>query len=130
MSLPYRVLLCTCPESAVEKVVDGLLLGKLAACVNVLPGVVSRYWWKGKVEAAPECLLVMKARAGSVPAIAKALASLHPYDVPELLALPVEEGSEDYLRWIDEVTVPPAKPSATPRKRPKSSRGPRAGGSR
>lgn len=105
---PYRVILVTCPDAAVERIAGGLLERRLVACVNAIRGVASRYVWKGKVESAEETLLVLKARAEGFEAIAAALRELHPYELPEILALPVAEGSGPYLRWIDEVIAPPA----------------------
>ncbi len=99
-----RVLLCTCPPAAAEKIAKGLLERRLVACVNALPGVVSRFWWKGKLERDDETLLVMKTEAARVPEVIAALRDLHPYEVPELLALPVEEGAGPYLAWVKEET--------------------------
>ena len=104
MTATVRVLLCTCPPDAAERIAAGLLERRLAACVNALPGVVSRYWWKDKLETDDESLLLIKTVSGKVPAVIEALKELHPYDVPELLVLPVETGSEPYLRWASEST--------------------------
>jgi periplasmic divalent cation tolerance protein len=106
-----RVLLCTCPPAAAEKIAQGLLERRLVACVNALPGVVSRYWWKGKIERDDETLLVMKTEASRVPDVIAALKGLHPYEVPELLALPVDAGAAPYLKWLgDEMRVGPQAP--------------------
>jgi len=99
-----RVLLCTCPPGAVEALAAGLLERRLVACVNAVPGVVSRYWWQGKLERDDEVLLVMKTEAARVSDVIDALKELHPYDTPELLALPVEDGAQPYLDWIREET--------------------------
>jgi periplasmic divalent cation tolerance protein len=99
-----RVLLCTCPPDAAEKIARGLLERRLVACVNALPGVVSRYWWKGALQRDEEMLLVMKTEASRVPDVVAALKDLHPYEVPELLALPVDAGAEPYLKWVREET--------------------------
>ena len=104
MTKNVRVLLCTCPPDAAERIATGLLERRLAACVNALPGVVSRYWWKGKLETDDESLLLIKTVSAKVTAVVEALAELHPHDVPELLSLPVETGSEPYLRWVSEST--------------------------
>ena len=68
--------------------------------MNALPGVVSRYWWQGKLERDDETLLLLKTEAARVPAIIDALRDVHPYEVPELLSLPVEQGSPAYLDWV------------------------------
>jgi periplasmic divalent cation tolerance protein len=72
--------------------------------VNILGGVKSRYWWKGKIEKDDESLLVLKTEDSRVPEVIAALNELHPYDTPELLSLPVESGAEAYLRWVSEET--------------------------
>ena len=104
MATTTRVLLCTCPPVAAEKIAKGLLERRLVACVNAVPGVVSRYWWKGKLERDDETLLVMKTEAARVPEVIAALKDLHPAEVPELLALPVDAGAESYLAWVKEET--------------------------
>ena len=106
MPVTVRVLLCTCPADAVERIASGLLERRLVACVNAIPGVVSRYWWQERLEREDETLLVLKTEARHVPAVVAALEELHPYDVPELLALPVETGAEPYLAWITAETAP------------------------
>lgn len=72
--------------------------------MNTVPGVVSRYWWKGKLEEEVEALLLIKTVESHVQEVIDALQELHPYDVPELLSLPVEAGAEPYLRWLGDVT--------------------------
>ena len=101
-----RVLLCTCPADAVEALAGGLLKRRLVACVNAVPGVTSRYWWKGKLEREDEVLLLMKTAAARVPEVIDALKELHPYDTPELLALPVAEGAGPYLDWVRTASGP------------------------
>jgi len=106
MSTEVRVLLCTCPPEAAETIAEGLLERRLVACVNALPGAFSRYWWKGRLESGEETLLLLKTRAEHVPGIVAALGELHPYDVPELLSLPVEAGGPAYLDWVSGETAP------------------------
>jgi periplasmic divalent cation tolerance protein len=72
------------------------------ACVNIVPGLTSVYRWKGAIEADSEHLLVMKTRRDRVAAVQAALPGVHPYEVPELVVLPVEAGHTPYLAWIDE----------------------------
>ena len=98
-----RVVLCTVPDEATaERMARALLHEELAACVNIVPGLTSVYRWKGNIEADPEHLLVIKTRRECVGALKAALPSLHPYEVPELLVLPVLDGHPPYLSWIDE----------------------------
>ena len=72
--------------------------------MNAVPGVVSRYRWKDKLEKDDETLLILKTEAHRVPEVIAALEELHPYDVPELLSLPVEEGAAPYLGWLSAET--------------------------
>jgi len=90
------------PEPFARALVDE----RLAACVNVLPEMRSVYVWKGSVEHAAERQIVMKTTRGRVDALAARVASLHPYDVPELIVLDVAGGSEAYLRWVGESVGP------------------------
>ena len=85
-----------------ERVARGLVERGLAACVNIVPGVVSVYRWKGVVQREAEQLLVIKTRSERLPALKEALLAMHPYDVPEALALPVEDGLAPYLAWLDD----------------------------
>lgn len=95
------VALVTCPdEETALSLARALVDERLAACVNVAGRVRSIYRWKGAVEEADERLLVIKARADRLEALAARLAELHPYDVPELLTFPVERGLGPYLDWV------------------------------
>ena len=85
-----------------ERIATALVERGLAACVNVVPGVVSVYRWKGVIHRDEERLLVIKTRGERFEALREALVSLHPYEVPELIAVPVLDGDERYLRWIEE----------------------------
>lgn len=103
---PYLVVFCTVPDAAIgERIAEALVEERLAACVNLVPGLTSVYRWEGKVQREAEVLLVIKTRAGRVEALMQRLKALHPYEVPEILALPVAAGSEAYLRWIEENTA-------------------------
>jgi periplasmic divalent cation tolerance protein len=95
-----RVLLCTAPPGDAEAVARALLEKRLVACVNVVGGVRSLYRWQGAIERAEEALLVIKTTADRVPEVVAALEEIHPYDTPEILALPVEQGSGKYLDWL------------------------------
>ena len=84
-----------------ERIGRALVEGGLAACVTVVPAVTSIYKWKGKLQSEEERLLVIKTRADRFEALREALVALHPYDVPEVLALPVDAGHAPYLEWLD-----------------------------
>ena len=89
-----------------DRIARSLVERRLAACVNVVPGVVSTYRWKGAVEREGELLLMIKTRAETFGALREALVSLHPYEVPELIALPIDAGHAPYLKWLDENATP------------------------
>ena len=84
-----------------ERIARGVLEKRLAACVNIVPGLQSLYWWKGAIEQAPEWLLVIKTRRDRFEALREELGRLHSYETPEVIALPVVEGAASYLAWID-----------------------------
>jgi periplasmic divalent cation tolerance protein len=95
------VVLSTCAtQEEAEKLARALLDARLAACVNVIPRIRSYYRWKGAIESADECLLVVKSSRELIGAIGAVLEKEHSYEVPELLALPVVEGSANYLNWL------------------------------
>jgi periplasmic divalent cation tolerance protein len=95
------VVLCTAPTVEVAAVLARALVeARLAACGNVVPGLRSIYRWQGRVEDQPEVLLVLKTTPERFPALRDELLRRHPYEVPEVLALPVEAGSATYLEWL------------------------------
>ncbi len=96
-----RLILTTLPSAEVAaKVARTLVEEKLAACGNVLPAVRSIYRWKGKVEDENEVLLLLKTHVRQVARLQARILELHPYEVPEVLAVPVEAGFQGYLDWI------------------------------
>jgi periplasmic divalent cation tolerance protein len=95
-----RVVLCTAPVDRAEELARALVEERLAACVNIVPHVTSVYRWKGAVERDSEALLVIKSPAALFARLEARLRELHPYEVFELLALPVEEGHRPYLDWV------------------------------
>jgi periplasmic divalent cation tolerance protein len=95
------VVLSTCAsEEEAGRLANLLLERRLAACVNILPSVKSVYRWKGEIESAPECLLIIKSARAQFDALRAALESAHSYELPEALALPVIDGSPAYLEWL------------------------------
>jgi periplasmic divalent cation tolerance protein len=96
------VVLSTASTAAeAETIARRLVDDRLAACVNVVTGVRSFYRWKGKIEKSPEWLLVIKSSRGRFEELRAALEKLHSYDVPEVIALPVVEGTKNYLHWME-----------------------------
>lgn len=87
-----------------EKITQGLLKDKLAACVNITTGVDSYFWWQGKIDSAKEALLVIKTRKKLFDKLAKKVKKLHSYEIPEIIALPIIKGNKKYLEWINEST--------------------------
>jgi periplasmic divalent cation tolerance protein len=85
-----------------QRIGRALVERRLVACVNVVPGVTSIYAWKGSVTTDTELLLVMKTRREKLDEVRSALLELHPYEVPELIALPIEGGHGAYLEWIED----------------------------
>ncbi|XP_040298587.1 protein CutA [Bufo bufo] len=91
----------TCPNETVAKdIARGLVERKLAACVNIIPQVTSIYEWKGKIEEDSEILLMIKTRSSKVPALTEYVRSVHPYEVCEVISVPIEQGNAPYLSWV------------------------------
>jgi periplasmic divalent cation tolerance protein len=100
------LVLCNCPDEEVaNRIALAVLESGLAACVNILPRVQSLYRWQGKIESATEIPLFIKSTAANYPALEAAIQKLHPYDIPEIIALPVERGLPAYLNWVAAETV-------------------------
>ncbi|XP_066469888.1 protein CutA [Tiliqua scincoides] len=96
----------TCPNEKVAKELARAVVEKrLAACVNIVPQITSIYEWKGQIEEDTEVLLMMKTRSSRISALAEFVRSVHPYEVAEVIALPIQQGNPPYLRWVEE-TVP------------------------
>jgi periplasmic divalent cation tolerance protein len=96
------VVLTTCEsQDQAEQLARRLIEDRLAACVNILPGARSIYRWKDKIEDAAEFVLVIKSRRDVFDKLRAAIARLHSYEIPEVIALPVVDGSDAYLKWLD-----------------------------
>jgi periplasmic divalent cation tolerance protein len=101
-STPYIVVYVTAPAKEAGSIAKSILKHKLAACVNIISGVRSSFWWQGAIDHAQESLLIVKTKRRCCVALRKHIASIHSYSVPEIIALPVIDGHAPYLRWIDE----------------------------
>jgi periplasmic divalent cation tolerance protein len=104
----YIIVMITTPSKEVgEEIADSLLEKKLAACVNLIAPIYSLYSWEGKLNRDEEVLLLVKSRAEVFESeLIPAVQDVHPYEVPEIIALPIIMGSADYLGWMNEVTRP------------------------
>ena len=101
--MSHIVIFITCPGAKESRLIaDALLKARLVACVNTVPKITSRYWWKGKIERAEECLLIAKTEKRLFKAVEKKVKSIHSYTVPEIIAVPISGGNPDYLSWISE----------------------------
>ncbi|HTX06092.1 MAG TPA: divalent-cation tolerance protein CutA [Steroidobacteraceae bacterium] len=101
------VVLCSCPDEPTgARIARELVAAGLAACVNRVPGCRSTYRWKGALQDEPEVLLVIKTVMSRYQALEMRLKALHPYEVPEIIALPIHAGSEAYLAWMAAETRP------------------------
>lgn len=100
------IVLCTVPdEAAAQKLAQGLVEERLAACVNAIPGLKSFYRWQGKIEVDPEIQLLIKTRRARFDDLAAWIRANHPYEVPEIVAIPAERVSDNYLAWALEQTT-------------------------
>jgi periplasmic divalent cation tolerance protein len=100
------VVFCTCPTREVAlAIANAVVEARLAACVNVVPGVTSVYRWQDQVQQDEEVLLVIKTPAGRYAELEAALRERHPYELPEVIAVPVAMGSPAYLQWLTDVTA-------------------------
>ncbi|MBQ7528357.1 divalent-cation tolerance protein CutA [bacterium] len=97
----YVVLVTLASISEAKSIATHLVNNRLAACVNILPKAVSIYWWEGAIEECREYLMLVKTRRDKLTLLEEEIHKLHSYEVPEIVALPIVEGSSEYLRWID-----------------------------
>lgn len=101
----FIVILVTAgTEAEANKIAQILLKQKLVACVNIIPGVNSLFWWEGKIDKSCEVLLVIKTKSSFLKEVVESVKKNHSYEVPEIIALPIIGGNKDYLKWIEEVT--------------------------
>jgi periplasmic divalent cation tolerance protein len=98
------VLVTASSEEEGRKIANLLLEQRKAACVNLVAGVQSRFWWEGRLDSAKESLLIIKTRAALVPEITDIVKKAHSYTVPEIVTMPIVGGNKDYLDWVDRET--------------------------
>ena len=98
----FQIVLSTCGDrETAERIAHRLVEQRLAACVNILPGVQSVYRWQGAVESESEVLMLIKTKASLIQEVQSTIASLHSYEVPEFLVLPISGGSDSYMAWLE-----------------------------
>lgn len=105
-----QLVLTTAPDPLVaEAIARALVEAQLAACVSLLPGVTSVYRWQGTVETTREVQLLIKTRSANLPELMETVTRLHPYALPELIAVPIEGGLPGYLEWVRFGATPPLR---------------------
>ena len=97
------VLVTASRREEAEKIARKLLDERVAACINIVEGVRSLFWWQGKIDEASEVLMIIKTRLDLFEKVIEYVKMLHSYTVPEIIALPIIAGNAEYLKWIDEV---------------------------
>jgi len=99
--VPYKLVLSTCSDlPTAQQIATELISRRVAACVNLLPEMTSVYRWQGKIQTDSEVLMLIKTDDSRYPALEDALRELHPYELPEIVAVTLDNGSAGYLRWI------------------------------
>jgi len=97
-----QIVLCTTPDrESAELIANTLVTEKLAACVNILPGVTSVYSWQGAIEQSEELLLIIKTSQTVWPMLEAQIQALHPYELPEIVAVPIKTGEAEYIQWLE-----------------------------
>lgn len=98
------VVFCTTPETNLaRKIAETLIQEELAACCNILPKIESIYSWQGELHQDNESLLIIKTTSGKYPELEARIKSLHSYQVPEIIALDIEKGNAEYIKWLHQV---------------------------
>ena len=96
------VILITVPTRDEAQMISQLLVGeRKAACVNIVSQIDSIFWWEGKIDSEKECILVVKTKASLLDEVTKMIKQAHSYEVPEVIAMPIIGGNEDYLKWLN-----------------------------
>ena len=102
----YIIVLTTCNSSEIaSSIAESLVSNKLAACVNIINGVESVYRWQGKIEHDKEILLIIKTQQSLYSQLEQAIQELHDYELPEIIAVPINTGEKNYLNWIQSATI-------------------------
>ncbi len=102
MEEPVQIVTTVDKKEDAERIAGVLVEKRLAACVQILGPIISTYRWKGKIETSEEWLIQIKSGRALYGEVEEAIMELHPYDVPEIIAVPIVEGNRDYLKWMEE----------------------------
>ncbi|MFA6078342.1 MAG: divalent-cation tolerance protein CutA [Candidatus Omnitrophota bacterium] len=98
------VYICCASRKEASAIAGQVVSNRLAACANIIPGIDSIFWWKGRIEKAKEVLLILKTTAVKFRELENTVKRIHSYELPEIIAVPVAAGSKDYLSWIKDST--------------------------
>ena len=102
MASEYQIILSSCPDQeSADQLASAIIEQGEAACVSIVPGIRSLYRWQGKIESSQEQLLLIKTRKSHYNSLQQLICTLHPYELPEIVAVPIEAGLNEYLSWID-----------------------------
>ena len=108
MSTDLQIALCTVPdEKTAGQIADALVSEKLAACINIVPSIMSVYHWNDVIEHDKELLLLIKTSVSVWPLLEARILELHPYELPEIIAVPIHTGQTDYIKWIKNSLITP-----------------------
>ncbi|MBN2223982.1 MAG: divalent-cation tolerance protein CutA [Deltaproteobacteria bacterium] len=99
------IMVSASSQNEAEKIANELVENRLAACVSIIPNMRSIYIWEGKVESSEEYLMIIKTRGELFEQVKKAIKELHSYKIPEIISLPITHALDDYIQWINEVTL-------------------------
>ena len=114
----HLVVFVTCPTKRIaHRLTRALLERRLVACVNILPSVESLFWWEGRIDKASEFLLLIKTRRSCFEALRQTVCRLHPYETPEVIALPIILAHRPYVEWIQQSLAMPASGARLPLRR-------------
>ena len=100
MMEPIQVFTSVEKQEDAEKIASTLIENRLAACVQIIPRIESLFWWQGKIEKAKESLVIIKTRKGLFDEVVSSIKSVHPYEVPEIISMPILQGNERYIEWL------------------------------
>ncbi len=100
----YQIVMTNCPNAETAKhIAQQLVINHLAACVNIVPNILSIYEWQGELQQDNEVMLIIKTKQSSFQQLEQTITKLHPYDVVEIIALDIQQGNELYLNWINQM---------------------------